>query len=231
MLDLLESINNELEHKVQTLEADRKNLADQVEWQQLEVETKEDELKKHRYQEEVLRQAANTEREKCAAAESRAKSFSEMTELPESVEACCRIFAAAFPDRVEFTERALVSAEKAEYPKLGAVWTALWHMANTLHPLAFGDNDARVDLEDEFRRRSGIELAMSEGKLTKANNKLMQSRLQEHMGEKIDITPHIKLQTGNRHLRIYFHIHRRRRILIVGHCGDHLDTAGTAKRK
>ena len=74
-------------------------------------------------------------------------------------------------------------------------------------------------------------MALSEGKLTKANSKLMQSRFQDYDGEKIDITPHIKMQTANKHLRIQFYIHKKRRVVVVGHSGDHLDTAGTAKRK
>ncbi len=231
MLDLLECINKELEQKVQTAEAQRQSLADQLEWRQLEVEAKDDELKKSRYQEESLRSAANVEREKRAAAEARANSLAEMSELPESVEDCCRLFIGAFPDRIEFTERGLASAKRADYPKISTVWTALWHVANTLHSVAFSSSESGVDLEDEFRRRSGIEMALSEGKLTKANSKLMQSRRQSHNGETIDITPHLKLQTANKHLRIHFHIHKKRRIVIVGHCGDHLDTAGTAKKK
>ena len=154
-----------------------------------------------------------------------------MSELPESVGDCCRVITTAFPDRIEFTERALASARKTDFPKIGAVWTALWHIANTLHSFAFSNNESGVDLEHEFRRQSGIEMALSEGKLRKANSKLMQSRFQDYDGEKIDITPHIKMQTANKHLRIHFYTHKKRRVVVVGHSGDHLDTAGTAKRK
>ncbi|HEY4364213.1 MAG TPA: hypothetical protein VGN17_24800 [Bryobacteraceae bacterium] len=230
MIELLESINGELEQKVQVLDSDRKGLADQLEWAQLEAEERLDDLKRSRYQEGALREAANEERDRRISAEVRAKSLADLSKLPDDIVSCCRFFATAFSDRIKFTERGFNSSRDAEFPKVSAVWTALWHVANTLHPLAFSDSEG-VDLEDEFRRRSGIELGLSEGKLTKANAKIMQARLDEYEGERIDITPHIKLQTGNKHLRIHFHIHKKKRLLIVGHCGDHLDTAGTAKRK
>ena len=231
MLELLESINRDLEQKLQTAVAERKNLADQLEWTQLEFEGNVDELKKSRYEETTMRELANAEREGRIAAEGRAKSLADLGKLPESIEDCCRFFGKAFPERITFTKRGMDSAERAEYPKVNAVWTALWHMTNTLYPLVFSNTGAGLNLEDEFRHRSGIDLGLSEGKLTKANSKLMKLRFDEHEGERIEITPHIKLQTGNKHLRIHFNIHRNKRLFIVGHCGEHLDTAGTAKRR
>jgi hypothetical protein len=231
MLELLESINRDLEHKLQIADSERKGLADQLELARLEIETRDDELKKGRYLEDTLRAEVNQERERRRAAEVRAQRLTSIYKLPESIEECCRVLAEAFPGRIEFTGKALESARTTAFSKVNLVWTALWHVANTLHPLAFSDDGNSVDLEDEFLQRSGIRLALSEGKLTKANAKIMQSRSQQYNGEKIDITPHIKLEASGKHLRIHLHIHKRRRIIIIGHCGDHLDTAGTAKKK
>lgn len=209
MMELLESINRDLEQKLQTTQSERNSLADQLEYAQFEVEEKLDDLKKSQYQEGMLRELADAERDKRIAAEARAKSLNELATLPQDVEGCCRFFVTAFPDRIAFTKRGLDSSRRADYPKLTGVWTALWHIANTLHPRVFADSRSSVDLEDEFRRQSGIALALSEGKLTKANSKLMLSRLDEHDGEQIDITPHVKLQTANKHLAFTFISTRR----------------------
>ncbi|MBS1830478.1 MAG: hypothetical protein JST93_34565 [Acidobacteria bacterium] len=229
MMELLESINKELEHKYRTAEAEKATLAERLEFAELETQERDDEISRLRYQEKEQREDALAQRQMRSAAEDRLKKFSGLTDLPESILECCHFFAAAFPDRVAFTQRALDAAGRSDFPKVNAVWNALWHMVSTLHPLAF-DAERQIDVEDEFRARSGIEMSFNEGSQTKGNSKLMRSRAELFEGESIDITPHVKLQTGNKYFRFYFHIHRKKRILVVGDCG-HLDTAGTSKRK
>lgn len=229
MIELLEAINKELDHKYRGAEAEKASLAERLEFAELETLEKEDELKRLRYQEKEQREEAITQRQLRSSLEDRLKSFSELTELPESVQDCCLFFSRAYPDEIIFTQRALDAAGKSDFPKVPAAWNALWHMAKTLHPLAF-DSDKQIDLEHEFSARSGIEMSLHEGSQTKGNSKLMRSRVEQFDGESIDITPHLKLQTGNKYFRFYFHIHRKKRVLIVGDCG-HLDTAGTSKRR
>jgi hypothetical protein len=50
-------------------------------------------------------------------------------------------------------------------------------------------------------------------------------------GQDVDITPHVKW--GNRVpklLRVHFYVDRQKGKLVIGHCGDHLDTYGTRRR-
>jgi len=229
MVELLESINRELDIKYRTAEAERAALAERLELAELVAQDQEDEMNRLRFQEKDQRTDAISQRQLRAVAEEKLKRFSDLKNLPSSIIECCEFFAAAFPDRIAFTPRALDSASRSNFPKVDAVWNAVWHMVSTLYPLAF-DSSQRVDMENEFRARSGIEFSFNEGGQTKNNRKLMRSRTEAYEGEEIDITPHLKLQTGNNYFRFYFNIHRDKRLLIVGECG-HMDTAGTAKRK
>jgi hypothetical protein len=46
----------------------------------------------------------------------------------------------------------------------------------------------------------------------------------------MDITPHVKLRCGNEHVRIYFGILRSKKLLVMGECTDHKETAGMRRR-
>ena len=84
--------------------------------------------------------------------------------------------------------------------------------------------------EQVFRDRSGFCLALTEGKLTKKNPRLMELRKDSFMGQEIDITPHVKLDDDT--TRAYFCPFRKdtTKLIVVGFIG-HLDTAGTRRRK
>jgi hypothetical protein len=58
----------------------------------------------------------------------------------------------------------------------------------------------------------------------------MKKREDSYEGEQIDITPHIKLRAGNEHFRIYFGVLRSKKLLVVGECTNHLETAGSRRR-
>lgn len=51
-------------------------------------------------------------------------------------------------------------------------------------------------------------------------------------GLPIDITAHVKCGDNRppKLRRVYYYLHHDEKVLVVGHCGDHLDTAGTRRR-
>jgi hypothetical protein len=60
----------------------------------------------------------------------------------------------------------------------------------------------------------------------------MAKRRFAHDGKEWDMTPHVKWgNSAPKCLRVYFAVDRDQKRLIVGHCGDHLDTYGTRRRK
>jgi hypothetical protein len=58
----------------------------------------------------------------------------------------------------------------------------------------------------------------------------MKKREDSYEGEPVDITPHIKLRSGSEHFRIYFGVLQSKKLLVVGECIDHMETAGTRRR-
>lgn len=156
------------------------------------------------------------------------RAFLGLSQLPDNKTACANFFCSAYPSRIAMTDRAIESLSNDPFDDLDKVWSALWHMCNTLWPMLF---DKRHDnFAKEFERRSTFELAMTEGQLTKENRKMMKEREDTFRGRSIDVTPHVKLFSAGRDARFYFHIDNVDRMLVIGYFG-HLTTAGTAKRK
>lgn len=154
-----------------------------------------------------------------------------LRELPETLPAILDLIARLFPARVWVTPRAYKSAEEAaiERAREGRLgWPLLHALATTLHDLVFAQPPVS-DLETAFQQQTGIEVAFSEGKQTNRNERMMALRRDvDDRGEPINITPHLKLGSRPpRQLRVHFAIDRERRLLIIGHCGDHLETFGT----
>lgn len=154
-----------------------------------------------------------------------------LRELPETLPQCLNLVAQLFPARVRVTARAVKSAERAglERARDGRLgWRLLHALVTTLYDLVFAEPPV-ADIETAFQQQSGIELAFGEGKQTNRNERMMaQRRDVDDRGEAIDITPHLKLgDRAPRLLRVHFAIDRERRLLIIGHCGDHLETFGT----
>jgi hypothetical protein len=132
------------------------------------------------------------------------------------------------PDRIAVTDQGLRSAQRATFKDLSIAWSCLRSMALDLHDLVFGEEEYPGTLEQAFHERTGFELALTENKNTKRDKKLMALRTQKWSSKEIDITPHVK--HGNREprcLRVHYYADHERRLIVIGHCGDHLDTYGT----
>jgi hypothetical protein len=144
--------------------------------------------------------------------------------LPETLFDVANAAQRFFP-RLVITKRALRAAE--EYPECKSIsqtWEMLRYMNNVLYQIKF--EDELKDLEGEFKSRTGYELAMSEGRNTKRDKKLMGLRLLDHNGKQYDITPHLKhLNEEPKAVRIYFDFDEATKKIIVGHIGKHITNA------
>jgi hypothetical protein len=222
-----------LKKKIDDLEKEVRRVEDERDFQRLELE--EQVLEWMSRYEKVTDQFAGFQKslkEKqnlLTSLQDRASVMERLSELPVKVTAVCEFFGKGFGDRLDFSERGRRSFAKAQFADAKSVWNALWKLYYVLHPQVF-DGDASVDLEGLFRRE-GLDLAMSEGKLTKKNSHLMRQREDTYQNRKISIAPHLKFSSKGEYLRIYFAIDRESRRFVIGEVTDHLDTAGTQRRK
>jgi hypothetical protein len=148
--------------------------------------------------------------------------------LPTSLIEVAHAAARAFP-RLVITEEALKTAEDyGECKCVNEAWQMLVHLSETLHPLKFtGDEN---DFEGSFKAKTGFDLAMTEGKMTKDDSKLMRLRKLQYGGRDHDISPHVK--HGNQEpklVRIYFAFDQEVRKIVVGHIGRHIPNYTTKK--
>ena len=165
-----------------------------------------------------------------------AEGFKQLECLPTSLTEVLEAVARIYPTRISVAEQALTSARRHsnDFPDLWekidgirTAWKMAYSLAAVLHPLVYDDGESR--LEELFNAKvSEMSLALNETGTTRRDAALMALRRLEHDGASWDITPHLKY--GNRNpkmLRLHFAFDKEKRRFIVGHFGDHLDTAST----
>jgi len=141
--------------------------------------------------------------------------------LPLSLLAVSKAAKGFFP-RLVITERALETAEAYDECKsFPEAWEMLGSMNEVLYRLKFEDGEK--ELERAFKDATGYDLAMSEGKMTKDDSKLMRLRRLQHDGAEYDVTPHVKHGTQEPKLvRIHFAFDESRKKIVIGHIGRHI---------
>ncbi len=149
-----------------------------------------------------------------------------MPSLPTNLEEVAHA-ATKFFQKLVITERALESArDYSECKSIWEAWEMLRHLNDTLHRLKF--DEGQKDLERAFKNEAGYELAMSEGRNTKRDAKLMKLRILHFDGREYDITPHVKhMNNEPKSVRIYFAFDEQRKKIVVGHIGRHIPNATT----
>ena len=156
--------------------------------------------------------------------------FDHLPMLPDSVPEVLLAMEAFFPDRLYFTERAHRSARQAAFDNPVQTWRAFVAMARDLYDIYFGANsDGSINVEEAFRLRSGLELALGESAATRDNARLMRLREDEYEGKTILAEAHVKLGRPPKAFRIHYYVDRARRRIVITHAGDHLETAGTSR--
>jgi hypothetical protein len=176
--------------------------------------------------------------------------ISNFRSLPKSVDEVLQQICLLYPDRLVATEEAIQSAIEisskwghhwSKLEQLSDVWEMLMSLAEDLYTLIFIDEVS--GFPEAFNAQSPFEFAMTEGKNTKKNDRLMNLRKIHFEGEELDITPHLK-SPGDpmKALRIHVAIQRstkpskskttndeldQKKRLIIGHCGKHLENASS----
>lgn len=137
----------------------------------------------------------------------------------------------AFKDRLVFlpeAEQSMRSAAISSWDGGAEVtWKCLMNIAVHLWDLYFEKGQPK-DIRRAFQERSGLEFATTESPGTKADADLMKLRERIYNGELVHILPHVIW--GNepgKLLRVHLHVDRPNRLIVIGHCGDHLPIAST----
>jgi hypothetical protein len=216
------------------LESEKKSLVKRLTSEREERERLENKLVARDYDVEQLLAAADDAR---ALARSKGRALEAVLALedwPVEPTAVAALAATLYADRIVFADPRMRSLDRSDFTTCGDACAVLWKclraMATELHELLLGDSPVQ-NADKEFQSRTGFELAWTETKSTKRDNHLMALRRVRYDGQDVDITPHVKW--GNRApklLRVHFYVDRDKGKLVIGHCGDHLDTYGTRRR-
>lgn len=221
---LLETDNTDLRRQIQRLHH-------AVQEAHTMCATDDDHVRRLCYERDLARTQAGQYKNQLDQRAAQQQHVQQLRDLPATLGEMLSLVEALFPTRVRVTARARASAVDAA---IGATrdarvaWRMLHALATTLYELLFAEKPT-ANLLQTFRAHTGIELTLTEGELTKHSARLRDLRYDfDDTGQPIDITPHLKFGVRPpRLLRIHFAIDRDRRLLIIGHCGDHLETAGS----
>jgi hypothetical protein len=156
--------------------------------------------------------------------------FGEGLVLPTSVGAALALAERLFPGRLIVLEQARESARHSSLraTKVPVAWDCLKSMATTLFALHLDERLPFREIIDRFKSTTGFELSAGESERTMADKKLAAKRLISVGGQKLDFSSHVKYgRKAPDCLRVHYVVDVTRRALIVGHCGDHLDTVRT----
>ena len=227
-LELFETENRKLNEANERLKA----ALESAEQQRGEAE---DSVARLDYELEQARASAAEARAEALAKQEALQAVLALKEWPETPVDIAALAVKVSGGRLVFCHDAVRSLEKSAFGKTNdaraVVWECLRAVATELYELVMQDLSAQ-QIADEFRSRTSFDLTWTESKETKRDNRLMGLRKIVYEGRELDITPHVKW--GNkppRLLRVHFHVDRDRRRIVIGHCGDHLDTYGTRRRR
>jgi hypothetical protein len=195
------------------------------------VDERDSNVAQQNYLTQKLNDDVTTAQAEAAVLRVQLSDFEQLSTLPTSVGEVIDLIAKLHPAKIVFTERARESAKSRQGSLAPVAWRCLWAIATTLHSLVFMDEPRRMDFQKPFKDATGLDLSMTEGKMTKNDKRMTATRRDTYEGRQIDITPHLKYGTDDpKLLRIHFFIDEPNRRFIVGHCGGHLDTYGTRRR-
>jgi hypothetical protein len=151
-------------------------------------------------------------------------------DLPTDLYSVLNKIGKIFEGRIVILQEAFESAREADFSDIHSSWELLWAMSTTLWELYFSEETDTANIITQFRCQSGYDLTLTESKLTKNDSRLMKQRLRQFNGKTIDITPHAKIDKI-KSLRIHYYPDKIDKIIVIGHCGNHLETYGTKRRK
>ncbi len=220
-------------------EADRQAQGDDILELQIQLEDLGDENRKLQssvkakdYRIQELSQVNRQLESRASEAKVQADLICTMREFPETCAKALDLAEQAFSGRIVVTQVARKSAASANRNiDSGETFDILRCLAMNLWPKYFEEDESDGDAGTEFKNETGYEIAFHESTMTKKDSRLQSLRQISYDGREIDISPHVKGKSGRRDalLRVHFCVDRKTGKIVVGHCGEHMETAGTRK--
>lgn len=149
--------------------------------------------------------------------------------IPRDLADLLKLARSIWPDRIVVLPEAMDSAKSYD-GNLAEEWDIVRGAATALYGLLFEDDDCEGQVADEFQRRTGYELTFSESSATRARVDLMKMRERSYCGRTVDISAHIKGRSQKNSFRLHFYIDRENELIVIGHAGCHMKTAGSQRR-
>ncbi len=168
------------------------------------------------------------------ALEAKLAAMDDLEAIPTNMSEVVALAGRMFADRLVITPKAVRSAEDDSTGGYTEAWRILRALYRDLWPMCFDRDDKPGDrLSADFKLRTGFELSMNENAITKSSQRCRTQRTLTYGGKTLSLEPHVKGTSGNKsnRLRVYFAIDREERKIVVGHCGNHLETIGTKRRE
>jgi hypothetical protein len=187
-ISLLEEVNASLESDAQRYRDQIETLTELSEAVEAENELLKDENRKLKYEKQQLIAWHADQETSLKQLRDQQEVVGHLNRLPDCVSAAADLIEKLHPTTVEFTLQAKQSAKATAFTDTQTAWRILWAAATTLHGLYFNNEDERLDIARRFKELTGFDLALSEGRNTTRDNKLMALRKQDHNGSVIDIT-------------------------------------------
>lgn len=191
----------------------------------LELELELEEAKSEIYSKSVQLDAFRLAVQQAAEKEKALASREEISQYPDDPISIINYFQSVFGDRIAFSDDAIKSAKKCTIPNK-ELWFVLHHLATTMRDLFINGSKQPYD---EFKNRTGYKCAHGEGSATRKDNRLMRQFSTTYKGKTVDIEPHITWSDIS--MSIHLRYIADEEIILVGHCGEHLEIYSTRKRK
>lgn len=149
--------------------------------------------------------------------------------IPRDLTDLLKLARSIWPERIVVLPEAMDSAKSYD-GNLAEEWDIVRSTATALYGLLFEDDGCEGQVVDEFQRRTGYELTFSESSATRARADLMKMRERSYGGRTVDISAHIKGRSQKNTFRLHFYIDRENELIVIGHAGCHMKTAGSHRR-
>ena len=149
--------------------------------------------------------------------------------IPRDLTDLLKLARSIWPERIVVLPEAMDSAKSYD-GNLAEEWDIVRGAATALYGLLFEDDGCEGQVADEFQRRTGYELTFSESSATRARADLMKMRERSYCGRTVDISAHIKGRSQKNSFRLHFYIDRENELIVIGHAGCHMKTAGSHRR-
>lgn len=156
-----------------------------------------------------------------------------VSHIPGRLSELLEVLDSLYPDRVVVLDEARKSALAFDGKyDLDDEWAILRSVPTTLWDLYFGKAPSS-NVQKDYQAATSFELALTEGAQTNKGAKYMKQRERIYRGQTVTIAPHIKGRSGNSndHFRLHYYADTERKVIVIGHCGAHLETAGSSKAK